>query len=177
VNEIEKHLLDGCVIESSLAPQFLEGFFDLLHQKIHSKPNRYLFLAIYPKHTYYQQEFITADNIKLLEPLVDGFSLMTYDYSRGAGPNAPIEWIEDNVKHLDPEGLYRAKILIGLNMYGYGFIGDEGSVLTGSQYLQIVERYDPEFEWDDDAQEHEFTYKASSGSFVRVFYPTLKVIP
>ena len=45
--------------------------------------------------------FSTAD-FALLGSFVDGFSVMSYDYStslRGAGPNAPLWWVRENLRN------------------------------------------------------------------------------
>ena len=59
-----------------------------------------------------------------IAPLVDAFSLMTYDYMATAppgraGPTAPLVWVESCVTMLDPESRARDKILLGINLYGY----------------------------------------------------------
>ncbi|MEQ2310232.1 Chitinase domain-containing protein 1 [Ameca splendens] len=58
-----------------------------------------------------------------LAPVVDGFSLMTYDYSSGPrpGPSSPLPWIRDCVLQLAPNTQWRQKILLGLNLYGLDF--------------------------------------------------------
>jgi hypothetical protein len=44
------------------------------------------------------------EHMQQLASAVDGFSLMTYDYSAGApGPNFPLPWQEQNVKQLTSE--------------------------------------------------------------------------
>jgi hypothetical protein len=41
------------------------------------------------------------EHMQQLSKHVDGFSIMTYDYSAsGPGPNAPLPWQEENVKDL-----------------------------------------------------------------------------
>ncbi|PFX18879.1 Chitinase domain-containing protein 1 [Stylophora pistillata] len=64
------------------------------------------------------------NDLELLAPVLDGFSLMTYDYSSQGrpGPNAPLQWMKDCVLTLSPEkGKHRSKILMGLNFYGQEF--------------------------------------------------------
>lgn len=44
------------------------------------------------------------EHMQQLASAVDGFSLMTYDYSAGApGPNFPLPWQEQNLKQLAAE--------------------------------------------------------------------------
>ncbi|GCB75038.1 hypothetical protein scyTo_0020874 [Scyliorhinus torazame] len=70
-----------------------------------------------------------------LAPVVDAFSLMTYDYSNShrPGPNSPIPWIRACVQKLDPDANWRSKILLGLNFYGmiYGTLGGTAEPIVG----------------------------------------------
>jgi len=68
--------------------------------------------------------------------LVDGLSLMTYDFSVGsgkAGPNAPLSWMRACVENLDPDEEHRKKILLGLNFYGYMYSAQGGAPVLGHQ--------------------------------------------
>lgn len=45
-----------------------------------------------------------VDHLQQLGSVIDGFSLMTYDYSAsGAGPSSPLPWQQQNVKELMAE--------------------------------------------------------------------------
>uniref|UniRef100_A0A8D1MGK1 Chitinase domain-containing protein 1 n=1 Tax=Sus scrofa TaxID=9823 RepID=A0A8D1MGK1_PIG len=65
----------------------------------------------------------THKEFEQLAPLLDGFSLMTYDYSTAQqpGPNAPLSWVRACVQVLDPKSRWRSKILLGLNFYGMDY--------------------------------------------------------
>ncbi|GCC16406.1 hypothetical protein chiPu_0021360 [Chiloscyllium punctatum] len=73
-----------------------------------------------------------------LAPVVDAFSLMTYDFSNQhrPGPNSPIPWIQACVQTLDPEAVWRSKILLGLNFYGmdYGILGGTAEPIVGHRW-------------------------------------------
>ena len=78
----------------------------------------------------------TEEHFKQLAPLVDGFSLMTYDFPAGSGksgPNAPLPWMKSCVENLDPERKYRSKILLGMNFYGYVYSSQGGSPVVGHE--------------------------------------------
>ncbi|XP_039696444.1 chitinase domain-containing protein 1 isoform X2 [Pteropus medius] len=62
----------------------------------------------------------THKEFEQLAPVLDGFSLMTYDYPavQQPGPNAPLSWVRACVQVLDPKAKWRSKILLGLNFYG-----------------------------------------------------------
>ncbi|KAK0145115.1 Chitinase domain-containing protein 1 [Merluccius polli] len=73
------------------------------------------------------------EEFEQLAPVVDGFSLMTYDFSNAAspGPSSPLPWIKECVLQLSPTSQWREKILIGLNMYGMHFSNQGAEPIMG----------------------------------------------
>eukprot|EP00118_Oscarella_pearsei_P026076 m.309354 g.309354 ORF g.309354 m.309354 type:complete len:386 (+) comp46138_c0_seq1:30-1187(+) len=117
-----------------------------------------------------------GEDFKRVSAHVDGFSLMTYDFSAGSiGPNAPLKWMRECVEALAPEpGPDRAKILLGLNFYGYDY-GTTGEALLGNQYIELLAKYKPKLKWDPETAEHKFEYTKWEIPH-HVYYPTLKSI-
>uniref|UniRef100_A0A9L0RW75 Chitinase domain-containing protein 1 n=2 Tax=Equus TaxID=9789 RepID=A0A9L0RW75_HORSE len=70
-----------------------------------------------------QLGMFTHKEFEQLAPVLDGFSLMTYDYptAQQPGPNAPLSWVRACVQVLDPMSKWRSKILLGLNFYGMDY--------------------------------------------------------
>lgn len=73
-------------------------------------------------------------DLRSLSDAVDGFSLMTYDFSgpHSPGPNAPLNWIRYVLKLLlgtTPSASPRlaSKIFLGVNFYGNDFILSGGN--------------------------------------------------
>ncbi|XP_076159674.1 chitinase domain-containing protein 1 [Alosa pseudoharengus] len=117
------------------------------------------------------------EEFEKLAPVVDGFSLMTYDYSSPdrPGPSAPLHWMQDCVLQLDPHSQWRQKILLGLNLYGLDFSTQGGAEpLLGNRYIELLREIRPKIQWDEQAGEHYFNYKSSNGVKHVVYYPTLK---
>lgn len=118
-------------------------------------------------------------DFELLAPVLDGFSLMTYDFSSNGrpGPNAPLQWMKDCVLLLSPEkGKQRSKILLGLNFYGQDFTPMGGGPILGTRYIELLTKHKTEkLIWEDGVAEHSFKFVASGSNHV-VFYPTLKSI-
>ncbi|KAL5015362.1 hypothetical protein ScPMuIL_009632 [Solemya velum] len=120
----------------------------------------------------------SRDEFDKLAPVVDGFSLMTYDYSNPSrpGPNSPILWVKQCVEMLAPKGSeYRKKILLGLNFYGNDYVPGRGEPIVGHQYLEILKTNKPKITWDKKTAEHFFKYNTGIGSHT-VYFPTLKSI-
>jgi len=118
-------------------------------------------------------------DFELLAPVLDGFSLMTYDYSSHGrpGPNAPLQWIKDCILTLSPEkGKQRSKILMGLNFYGQDFAAMGGGAILGGRYIEMLTKHKTEkLVWEEGVAEHSFKF-TSAGIHHTVFYPTLKSI-
>eukprot|EP00088_Acartia_fossae_P043913 TRINITY_DN46469_c0_g1_i1.p1 TRINITY_DN46469_c0_g1~~TRINITY_DN46469_c0_g1_i1.p1 ORF type:complete len:125 (+),score=13.41 TRINITY_DN46469_c0_g1_i1:49-375(+) len=77
---------------------------------------------------------------------------------------------------LDPRGEYRAKILMGLNMYGFDYTSQGGGHLLGRDLVQMLEKTPTaKFQLDPDTEEHFIELKLD-GYKHRIFYPTLHSI-
>ncbi|KAL3888021.1 hypothetical protein ACJMK2_000405 [Sinanodonta woodiana] len=122
---------------------------------------------------------ISKEDFDALVPVIDKFSLMTYDFSSPArpGPNSPLAWMKLCVETLVPNSTspYRQKILMGLNFYGYDYIPGSGEPVVGYKYLEILKKYKPKLKWEKSVAEHAFEYLTGIGSHI-VYYPTLKSI-
>ncbi|KAM4553688.1 chitinase domain-containing protein 1 isoform 2-T2 [Fundulus diaphanus] len=112
-----------------------------------------------------------------LAPVVDGFSLMTYDYSSGprSGPSSPLPWVKDCVLQLAPNTQWRQKILLGVNLYGLDFSSHGTEPVLGGRYIEILREHRPKILWDEYSAEHYCSYKSSAVKHV-VYYPSLKSI-
>lgn len=71
------------------------------------------------------------EDLRRLSDDVDGFSLMTYDFSgpQNPGPNAPLKWIHSTLQILLDGGHQKLakKIFIGINFYGNDFVVSGGT--------------------------------------------------
>ncbi|WOL03173.1 hypothetical protein Cni_G11893 [Canna indica] len=121
-------------------------------------------------------------DLQQLSDFVDGFSLMTYDFSgpQNPGPNAPLNWIRSSLSLLLGANGAAAhshghKIFLGLNFYGNDFLISEGSgggAITGKDYTALLEKHRPVLRWDNTSAEHYFVYTHNNARHA-VFYPSL----
>ncbi|KAL4376347.1 hypothetical protein GQ457_02G001110 [Hibiscus cannabinus] len=147
-----------------------------------------LIYVIGPPHSdALQQHDFGPEDLQSLSGAVDGFSLMTYDFSgpNNPGPNAPIKWIRftlslllgstgNSAKRLAP------KIFLGINFYGNDFVLSEGSggggAILGRDYLSLLEKHRPVLQWEKNSGEHFFVYSDDDNVRHAVFYPSLMSI-
>lgn len=142
---------------------------------------KHLFLVIPPVIMEKEKLFDKTD-FDLLKDDVDGFSLMTYDHyshSGSIGPNAPIDWIRENVEFFTNDPLYRQKILMGLNFYGMKFVIDsKGKLIShpepilGKDFVKFIKNNEVNIKWDDKNKEH-ILICLKNNQKTLIFYPSL----
>lgn len=105
-----------------------------------------LVYVIGPPHSDVLQEhdFGPAD-LQSLSGSVDGFSLMTYDFSgpNNPGPNAPLNWIRFTLQLLlgstgNNAQRLASKIFLGINFYGNDFVLSEGISFSSPIFLKLI---------------------------------------
>ncbi|KAL2251813.1 UNVERIFIED_CONTAM: Chitinase domain-containing protein 1 [Sesamum indicum] len=122
------------------------------------------------------------EDLRSLSDDIDGFSLMTYDFSgpQNPGPNAPLKWIHSTML-LFLDGVARnrqkvsQKIFVGINFYGNDFIvsgGLGGGPIVGREYLSLLEQHRPQLQWEKNSAEHFFLYSDNQNVKHVVFYPS-----
>ncbi|EDW11164.1 chitinase domain-containing protein 1 [Drosophila mojavensis] len=179
----KQHGFDGLVLEvwSQLAGRIddkilytlvLQMAKELQKQKIR------LILVIPPQRKDMPNLFGEKHMDKLYK-YIYAFSLMTYDYStvQRPGANAPLYWVRSAVEHIVPDGcqdmeVKRAKILLGLNMYGNDYTPDGGGPITYGPYLDLLRHVKKHLTHDERDMENFFEIRTETGRHI-VFYPTL----
>ncbi|CAG8566667.1 10325_t:CDS:2 [Cetraspora pellucida] len=171
--ECRKQGFDGLVLEASYVI-LLRNFIMRLGAKLHDQYQE-LILVLPPRKPSIPH--FTADQLDDFSQFVDGFSLMTYDYSshEAPGPNAPINWVEDNILSFTPIMMNRDKLLLGMNMYGMDFYQGRAEHITGNTIIKKIRQHKPIIEWNENWGEHYFQYQENGISHI-VWYPSLKSI-
>ncbi|KAL2892037.1 Chitinase domain-containing protein 1 [Bienertia sinuspersici] len=167
-----------------MALQFVKQLGDALHNVNKNGQSLQLVYVIGPPNPeMLQVHDFGPEDLHTLSDSVDGFSLMTYDYSSpyNPGPNAPLTWVHSTVKALLGAGgkSLANKILIGINFYGNDYVIAEGGgsrAITGRDYLSLVNQHKPTIRWQKDFAEHFFLYTDGQHHEHAVFYPTLMSI-
>jgi chitinase domain-containing protein 1 len=182
----QKYRFDGYVIEIYIQlhglnkPKINHLITDLANA-LHDQ-NKKLYIVIPPpiqneKQPNQISNVFTSDDYDDLYNIVDGFSLMTYDYSSHnsiVGPNAPLKWVKLNIEYLTSNSRAdRSKILLGLNFYGTKFSlkpKPSAEPILGRQLVELLENERVDIVFNEETGEHEFYIKSKH---IIVFYPTL----
>ncbi|ESQ37762.1 hypothetical protein EUTSA_v10028671mg [Eutrema salsugineum] len=205
VAECKEMEYDGVVLESwsrwaaygvlhdpemrKMSLQFVKQLGDALHSTSSPRNEHMQFMYVIgpPRSEKLQMYDFGPEDLQFLKDSVDGFSLMTYDFSnsQNPGPNAPLKWIDLTLKLLlgssdNIDSNLARKVLLGLNFYGNDFSisGDSGGggAITGRDYLALLQKHKPTFHWDKESGEHLFMYRDDKNIKHAVFYPTLMSI-
>ncbi|CAF1702916.1 unnamed protein product [Brassica napus] len=197
VTECKEMEYDGIVLESwsrwaaygvlhdpdmrKMALQFVKQLGDALHEQ----HMQFMYVIGPPRSDTLQMYDFGPEDLKFLKDSVDGFSLMTYDFSnsQNPGPNAPLKWIDLTLKLLlgssnNVDSSLARKVLLGLNFYGNDFAisGGGGGAITGRDYIALLQKHKPALHWDKESGEHLFMYRDDKNIKHAVFYPSLMSI-
>ncbi|XP_062215375.1 uncharacterized protein LOC133915956 [Phragmites australis] len=167
-----------------MALQFVKQLGEALHSISSKSRSRHLELIyVIPAPRMQElnhQDFGPEDLLQLADSL-DGFSLMTYDFSgpQNPGPSAPLKWLQHSLATLlaakGSSHSHSRMIFLGINFYGNDFLlsrGSGGGAITGRDFVHLLEKYKPSLQWDEKSLEHFFIY-SDEGVKHAVFYPTL----
>ncbi|KAK9280550.1 hypothetical protein L1049_014243 [Liquidambar formosana] len=206
VTECKEMEYDGIVLESwsrwaaygilhdletrNMALHFIKQLGQALHsvnpERSGKEPLQLVYVIGPPHSGEIQEHDFGPKDLQSLSDAVDGFSLMTYDFSgpQNPGPNAPLKWIHSTLQLLLGTSKNGAqsmahKIFLGINFYGNDFMlsgGLGGGAITGRDYLSLLEQHKPVLQWEKNSAEHFFIYSDNHNIKHAVFYPSLMSI-
>ncbi|KAJ0499822.1 putative glycoside hydrolase family 18, catalytic domain, glycoside hydrolase superfamily [Helianthus annuus] len=198
IAECKEMDFDGIVLESwsrwaaygvlhdphmrNLALKFIKKLGQVMHSVVVNERSLQLVYVIGPPHSDRLHEYdFGPQDLQSLGDAVDGYSLMTYDFSnpQNPGPNAPLKWVHSTMQLLLADGSqkFSHKIFLGINFYGNDYVlkggGGGGGAILGRDYLSLLEKHKPELKWDKKSGEHFFLYSTDGNDQHVVFYPSL----
>jgi spore germination protein YaaH len=94
--------------------------------------------------------------------VVDQVRIMTYEYhwsTSGAGPIAPVDWVGD-VLAFARTTMPAEKIMQGVPLYGYDWVGQSGVDVVWEQTMALVKQYGATVRWDAASASSWFEYVA-----------------
>jgi len=94
--------------------------------------------------------------------VVDQVRIMTYEYhwsTSGAGPISPVDWVGD-VLAFARTTIPAQKIIQGVALYGYDWVGQSGVDVVWEQTMALVNQYGATVQWDAASASPWFEYVA-----------------
>jgi spore germination protein YaaH len=95
----------------------------------------------------------------------DQVRLMAYDYhweSSPPGPVAPISWVRAVLRYAKTR-IPASKIILGVPLYGYDWVGNRGTGISWLQALRLSRQYHATARYDQASQAPWFRYRDAAG--------------
>jgi spore germination protein len=115
-------------------------------------------------HQGYAQRNLAQD-YHAIGQVADQVRLMGYDYhwsTSAPGPVAPIGWIRDVLRYAKTQ-IPAEKIILGVPLYGYDWVGKHGTPVSWLQVFRLASRYGIRPRFDAASQSPWFTYTDAVG--------------
>ncbi len=164
VKLIQEKQYDGINIDFELLPpkqrDNLTSFMAELYPKMKGI-NKTVIISVFPQ-VDVAEDVSGAYNYPELAKSSDFLQIMTYDNhwsTSGPGPIAPIDWYEKNIKYAIDNCGGPHKVIIGIGLYGYDWVGKEGETITYVDALVRAEQHEATIKYDEDVQAPHFSYK------------------
>ncbi|WP_430332335.1 glycosyl hydrolase family 18 protein [Rhodococcus sp. ACT016] len=127
----------------------LHGIGRVLHVAVHAKPDD----AGYGP----QNE---AQDYAAIARGADKVIVMAYDRhwaTSTAGPIAPYDWVDDVIRYALTV-VPRAKLVLGVALYGYDWVGSTATPLTWTEVMSVAATQKSVTTWDETTSSNHFTY-------------------
>ncbi|WP_243788240.1 glycosyl hydrolase family 18 protein [Saccharopolyspora gloriosae] len=152
--------------------EVFSAFVTELGAKLHAE-GKTLSVAVFAKASDvgYDERNVAQDFVAIGRA-ADQVRLMGYDFHWGTsppGPVAPIAWVRDVVQYakskIPPE-----RIVLGIPLYGYDWVGEHGTNLTWLQAFQLATQHRAETHYDPVSQTPWFRYTDERGREHEVWF-------
>lgn len=180
ISKIETFNYDGIQLDfedmSKTEIDDFSEFVQLLSHELHSR-DKVLITTVHPK---ISDEGAwagsQAQDWEEIGEYSDLVLIMTYDYhwsTSEAGEIAPLSWMR-NVLTYAVQKIDGEKILLGLNFYGYDWVGTKASALEYNDVISLQNTYEVTGQMTAEKEKY-FTYE-SSGFTHKVYYPDSETV-
>ncbi|HEX5115359.1 MAG TPA: glycosyl hydrolase family 18 protein [Pseudonocardiaceae bacterium] len=147
---------------------YLTGLAGALHSR-----GKLLSVALFAKATDagYDQRNVAQD-YAAIGRVADQVRLMGYDYHWSTSPPgaiAPIGWINSVLAYARTQ-IPPDKIVLGIPMYGYDWVGNQGASVTWQQAVRLAQRHHVPITYDKATQSPWFRYTDSAGTVHEVWF-------
>lgn len=113
-----------------------------------------------------------------LGEICDKMKIMAYDYhwsTSEAGPIAPPEWVEEVIQHA-ASIIPKEKIYLGIPLYGYDWIGEEGTGVTYDEAMTLSNLNNAAVQLDTETNSPFFTYSDDEENAHEVWFENAQSI-
>jgi spore germination protein len=164
VKLVQEKQYDGINIDFELLPPAqrdnLTSFMAELYPKMQGI-NKAVIISVFPQ-VDVAEDVSGAYNYPELAKNADFLQIMTYDHhwsTSKPGPIAPIDWYEKNIKYAIDNCGGPQKVIIGVGLYGYDWVGKEGETITYVDAIVRAEQHEAKIMYDETVQAPHFSYK------------------
>jgi spore germination protein YaaH len=162
VELVKKYDYNGINIDFEFIPAWTrQGYTSFIRELSQKLPKeKLLTISVFPKIDI-PINLQGAYDYAALAPYIDRMIIMTYDnhWSSGpAGPIAPIDWVEENIKYA-LEYISADKIMMGIANYGYDWAGGNGKDLSAKGANKLAEEKGVDIQWHKKYQTPYFNYQ------------------
>jgi spore germination protein YaaH len=152
--------------------QVFTDFVTQLAEALHAH-GRTLSVTLFAKATDagYDQRNVAQD-YAAIGKAADEVRLMGYDYhwaSSAPGPIAPVDWIRDVLNYAKSQ-ISPLKIVLGIPMYGYDWVGKKGTPVAWLQAFRLANQYHATMRFDLASQTPWFEYTDPKGQVHHVWF-------
>jgi spore germination protein len=145
--------------------QAFTTFVTRLAQALHAR-GKVLSVAVFAKTTNAGTDPRNlAQDYAAIGRAADQVRLMAYDYhweTSPPGPVAPISWVRAVLRYAKTQ-IPASKIILGVPLYGYDWVGDHGTGISWLQALRLSRQYHATTHYDQASQTPWFRYRDAAG--------------
>ena len=113
-----------------------------------------------------------AQDYAAIGRVADQVRVMAYDYhwsTSAPGPIAPVDWVRD-VLDYSLTRIPADKIVLGVPLYGYDWVGDTGTPVSWEQVYELAQEHQAAVQWDGASQSPWLTYTDAQGRQHEVWF-------